>query len=182
MFEHEISMTLGGRADFASRVQARAVMFGSVVAIAIFALMLAPGIAFGPWFGASAAWFYTWATIAWISGVLGGAIFAALAARPTMLRDALLNGIAAWATAVALLLVAYVVSIGVGLSSADGAKAIFEWPAVLVVLLAGMLAFAAALLGGWLGWLSESEAVAPASVPTPTSPPIAVTEPKAQPT
>jgi hypothetical protein len=98
------------------------------------------------------------------------------------LRDALLNGIAAWATAVALLLVAYVVSIGVGLSSADGAKAIFEWPAVLVVLLAGMLAFAAALLGGWLGWLSESEAVAPASVPTPTSPPIAVTEPKAQPT
>lgn len=159
-----------GHADFASRVHARAVFFGAVIILAAFGVLMALGGAFGLWSGgvldaasvaSYGAGFYIWAALAWIAATFAGAFFAATAARPAIVREGLLNGAAAWATAcvsaVVLGCVWYMSAIFVGLATVDASSAMLGRGALLGMFFADLLAFAGALLGGWIGYLSEAE-------------------------
>ena len=179
-----IDKNIIGHADFASRVHARAVLFGAIIILAAFGVLMALGGALGLWtggvldaaaVGSYGAGFYVWAALAWIAATFAGAFFAGTAARPAIAREGLLNGVAAWATAcvsaAALGCVWYMSAIFVGLATVDASSAMLGRGALLGMFFADLLAFGGALLGGWIGYLSEAEGAKPAprdaGVPAP---------------
>lgn len=192
--EGTTTVSVAGRADFASRIQARAVVFGAIVMMAAHGVFMSLGAGFGLWSGGvldvgagrePSTGFFLWAAGSWIVSALAGGFFAAAAARPTILREGLLNSVAAWATAwiatTILMTVGWMAAVRVGIVDPDAIGAMMSRTAFWTFAGADILAFASALVGGWLGCLSELEGAKPAPVRAPERPVVATAEPSAQP-
>jgi len=168
---HSSAVTLPdlGRMGFASRISARAVAAGAVLALAALALLMTLGGAFGLWtmgpLDAEAVQnlkpgFYVWVAIAWIVSVFLGGLVASVVSRASSQRNGVLHGLITWATAcltgAVLLCMWFAAALAVNAASIDALGAMGRGM-LAAFSVADALAVGAAILGGLLGARSEAK-------------------------
>ncbi|MBI4509872.1 MAG: hypothetical protein HY698_09565 [Deltaproteobacteria bacterium] len=185
-----------GRIDFASRLSARAITAGVLVALTTLGVLMVLGGGFGAWsigildaeaVRALGAWFAFWSILAWGLSLFLGSLVSAIACRSGERRDGLLQGITTWAaSSVAVTLIActwLMAALAVGTATPGAVEEMGGRATFWACFIGDVVGLVGALLGGVVGARYEARTVGPvqAPVPAPGGGPLPTT-PSPQPT
>jgi hypothetical protein len=182
-----IEPVLAGRVDLQSRVGARAVAGGTLVALALYAVLMEVAGAFGLWsvdifstplMMAVATGLLMWTVVAWVGALFVGAGVAAIIGKPRSLFDGVVTGVVTWASTLivgGILMAALVMgAVAVGITSAGTVAGLVNEGVLWTFFIGDALALVGAGLGGALGsqWeqLYKKPAERVSHVPAPMVP------------
>lgn len=155
------------RVDLASRISARAIVSGTLVALAGLGLLLAMIGIYAQPFGVHAVEHlgfgtYLWAFLSWLAAICAGTFVAVRVGRARRPRDGALYGVVTWAaacvTGAVLLCTWYMAAVGVGIVTPAFGEALLRQDTFAGFFAADIVALAGAFLTGTLAARTEGRA------------------------